>query len=404
MKEHEIIWPCQMCPQGTKKNGKVLTYSRKSNLVTHLAKVHRLPDPDARADKVQRAHKKNFFGCGFCIQIFGQINDQLNHIDNEHFKHHRHIRDWDPNNLLRGLLQQRDMGLFLQKSFQLTQPEFVTLTWDPQVSEILRVELEIGKEPVEYLAKRVIQHNQNYEVYLRCSDVNGVLGWDVPPRRIPDKLPAFQIQWQLIDMVRRCKERLEETPARKGSPSQNRDLPDWFYDDHLGTPLSPVTLDSLQPDESAQWASTQHIYSDSSISSATQSALHYDERDSKWDPTRTSRANWMGEFDIENTNVMSPSHVTTFPYFCDTTLTERQNRDESLSWAHLANREPAQDQGYNAISVGHPQSFRSEEQLSQYVLPSHYGSKDEVDIGFGPGPIRRTAKRNSIDQAAKQQH
>ena len=64
MKEHETLYPCNMCAA----SGKIRSYSRKLNLQRHL-ETHGLSNNSSStlADKWKKTHEKRFFGCGFCV-------------------------------------------------------------------------------------------------------------------------------------------------------------------------------------------------------------------------------------------------------------------------------------------------------------------------------------------------
>ena len=181
MKEHEVIYPCM--PQGpvhASDSGpqcslcgstlpdqehldahsvqqcitKGRTYSRKANLVKHLEEVHRIQDGSALAEAWRVAFKKKYFSCGFCIILFDNINDQLNHIDIHHFRQLEDICNWDMTKVIKGLLLQSEVDIAWQSiSANYAESGF---SWDISYNRDLQLRLELAEEAPDALAAAVL--------------------------------------------------------------------------------------------------------------------------------------------------------------------------------------------------------------------------------------------------------
>ena len=92
------------CSSGTRKPARK---SRRQLMVTHLAE-HGILEPAAGrlADKWQSNRNKRAFACGFCVRSFNSIKEQLNHIDNEHYRAGEDKSKWSMSTLIKGLLHQ----------------------------------------------------------------------------------------------------------------------------------------------------------------------------------------------------------------------------------------------------------------------------------------------------------
>ena len=180
MKEHEVIFPCM--PQGPVQASdigpqcslcssffpdqehldahsvqqcitKSRTYTRKANLVKHLEEVHRIQDGSALAEAWRIAFKKRYFSCGFCIILFDNINDQLNHIDIHHFRQLEDICNWDMTKVIKGLLLQSGVDIaWHENSANYAESGF---SWDISCNRDLQFRLELAEEPPDTLAAAV---------------------------------------------------------------------------------------------------------------------------------------------------------------------------------------------------------------------------------------------------------
>ena len=182
MKEHETKWPCM--PHGrelytahgpecalcgdmdpderhyifhniqscSNKSLAARSYTRKTQLVNHL-KTHRISDGSALAEEWRDTLDKRYFSCGFCIACFHSLADQLNHIDNLHYKNHQHIRAWESNKVILGLLLQpgvRESWLnSLAGHLQFNETCF---RWSIATVKNLQLRLQKSEETAENLA------------------------------------------------------------------------------------------------------------------------------------------------------------------------------------------------------------------------------------------------------------
>ena len=180
MKEHEVIFPCM--PQGPVQASdlgpqcnlcsslfpdqghldahsvqqcitKGRTYTRKANLVKHLEEVHRIQDGSELAEAWRIAFKKRYFSCGFCIILFDNINDQLNHIDIHHFRQLEDICNWDMTKVVKGLLLQSALDIAWRGiSANYAESGF---SWDISCNRDLQLRLELAEEAPDALAAAV---------------------------------------------------------------------------------------------------------------------------------------------------------------------------------------------------------------------------------------------------------
>ena len=159
-KEHEVLYRCGLCSATESDNDQVVTHQearvpskvytcrRRGLMVDHLSRDH------ARHDKAQgrsmaeswRVNSgKQAWSCGFCARWFSAFGDRLKHIDNEHFKRHHDIRDWDRSNVILGLLLQPGMkeaweNLVASKSLHNSS----ALIWENPALDELQLLLEMG--------------------------------------------------------------------------------------------------------------------------------------------------------------------------------------------------------------------------------------------------------------------
>ena len=171
MREHERAWPCHIC---AKKHSK---FSEKWSLVRHLTEVHHLSD-DAAYDQAgicQRIETKKAYACGFCIQIFTTLRDQLNHIDNEHWRCNQDISDWDFNKVIQGLLLQPDIQSSWLDRLGDTSSAVQDLKWNPPEAQDLILRLGLCEEPAEDLVVAAIARLM--PVHLSYSNAKDSIDW-----------------------------------------------------------------------------------------------------------------------------------------------------------------------------------------------------------------------------------
>lgn len=123
-------------------------------MVDHLA-LHRVFDTAASdlADKWQCTRKRRAFACGFCVKPFSTLTEQLNHIDNEHFKHGQDKLEWNINTVIKGLLHQPRVKKPWQKLLASDAPLLEDkFRWNSPAAEALQSKLEAGEEAGSSLA------------------------------------------------------------------------------------------------------------------------------------------------------------------------------------------------------------------------------------------------------------
>ena len=151
MRNHEKYWLCNIC---ARKN----PFMRMTNLAEHLSRDHKLSKEEAidLACKLKHTDIKKAYACGFCIRTFRTCSDQLNHIEQEHWRRSQNISEWDLNKVIKGLLLQpyiQSTWLCLVRDTASATPNF---TWDRSDAEGLIRRLELGEEPADDLAAAAI--------------------------------------------------------------------------------------------------------------------------------------------------------------------------------------------------------------------------------------------------------
>ena len=150
MKEHESLYPCNVCAA----SGKIRSYSRKINLLRHLETHGFSNDASSTlADTWKKTFEKKYFACGFCVFLCASLTEQLTHIDMEHFRKFRSISDWDTNKVIRGLLLQPDLSLIVQNLLGQPFGTSENLSWHPSIVHELQLRLQKSNETPENLAR-----------------------------------------------------------------------------------------------------------------------------------------------------------------------------------------------------------------------------------------------------------
>ena len=172
MKEHETLYPCNMCAAP----GKIRSYSRKINLMRHL-ETHGLSNNSSStlADKWKKTHEKRFFGCGFCVFLCNSLTEQLSHIDSEHFKNFSSISEWDTNKVIRGLLLQPDLSHIVQNLLGQTFGTSENLSWHPSIVHELQLRLQKSNESPENLARSTVLQIDWDLTARNCDELNPAL-------------------------------------------------------------------------------------------------------------------------------------------------------------------------------------------------------------------------------------
>ena len=147
MKEHEQVWLCNIC---ARKN----PFMRMTKLVRHLSRDHKL-SKDAAIDlayKLKHTDMKKAYACGFCIQSFRTHSDQLNHIEQEHWRRNQTLSEWDLNKVILGLLIQPNIESVWLRLVRDTSSANRNFTWNSSDPKVLIRRLEKGEEPADDLA------------------------------------------------------------------------------------------------------------------------------------------------------------------------------------------------------------------------------------------------------------
>ncbi|MCJ1454099.1 hypothetical protein MMC28_004449 [Mycoblastus sanguinarius] len=137
---------------------KARSYTRQANLTKHL-KVHGVSEGSHLAKKWRHTIPKRYFSCGFCVSLFSTINKQTNHID-DHYKKSEHIRDWDHNKVVRGLLLEPEVKNAMQNHLASDTRfglcwDLSCFSWELPVAKDLQHRLQLREETEEVLAKSV---------------------------------------------------------------------------------------------------------------------------------------------------------------------------------------------------------------------------------------------------------
>ncbi|KAK0507269.1 hypothetical protein JMJ35_010307 [Cladonia borealis] len=166
MKEHETCYPCLRCGHPSTL-GKDKKFTRKSNLVNHLQESHNVSDKQsalASAEQWKRTEPKKAYACGFCVKHSGTLQDQMNHIDNLHFKHSQDMTGWDHNNVILGLLAQPDVKVAWQKQQASNRPSINKYTWPYSVVADVQTMLEMCQDSPDALAAEVLKSTDQYRM------------------------------------------------------------------------------------------------------------------------------------------------------------------------------------------------------------------------------------------------
>ena len=163
MKEHETCYPCILCGNSSTL-GKDKKFTRKSNLVNHLQENHSISAKPALAlaDQWKRTEPKKAYACGFCVKYFGTLQEQMNHIDNLHYKHSQDMTEWDHNNVILGLLSQPDVKIAWQKQLASNRPLISGCTWPYPVVADLQTMLEMCQDSPDALAAEAWESTEQH--------------------------------------------------------------------------------------------------------------------------------------------------------------------------------------------------------------------------------------------------
>ncbi|KAM0798465.1 hypothetical protein BDR22DRAFT_891258 [Usnea florida] len=230
MKEHETRYPCM--PQGhemhtvqgpmcvlcgllnpgeqhydshkisscSNKGLNARSYTRKGHLINHL-KSHGIPDGSALAERWRNTETKKFFSCGFCIACFHTHTDQLNHIDNAHYKMHQHISEWNADRIIIGLLLQPGVQIAWRQILTLHDPcNEMGFHWNPIRAKSLQLRLEKSEEPSDILALAAFNESTHHWTQDSQVDSLPIAGFSHRGLNIPQHMPHHQASASLARM------------------------------------------------------------------------------------------------------------------------------------------------------------------------------------------------------------
>ena len=182
---HKIL-PC------SNKGLNARSYTRKGHLINHL-KSHGVPDGSALAERWRSTETKRFFSCGFCIACFHTHTDQLNHIDNAHYKTHRHISEWNADRSIIGLLLQPGVQKAWQQILTSHGPcNEMGFQWNPVRVKSLQLRLEKSEEPPDILALAAFNEGTYHWTQDTQVDSLPIAGFPHQDLNVPQRLPHHQ--------------------------------------------------------------------------------------------------------------------------------------------------------------------------------------------------------------------
>lgn len=160
MKEHDTAYPCKMCARKDPAFTRKVAFIRRVNLVHHLSDYHGLSNSAAcnLADELRCTDMKKAYACGFCIQMFGSLRDQLEHIEQDHWRFNQDISEWDLNKVIHGLLLQPNIQSCWRHLLGDNSGATRNLIWNTSEAGYLIRRLESSEEPANDLAAAVIFH------------------------------------------------------------------------------------------------------------------------------------------------------------------------------------------------------------------------------------------------------
>lgn len=126
-------------------------YKRRGDLVSHLRK-HGVPNGLGLAEQWKRTSGRKAWACGFCLNIFFQRMDRINHIFQEHWRNGVTMKSWSPSMVIQGLLLQPQLSnRWLESLSKGSIIDPSRIKWHRSVAEDLQRRLEVLEEPPESL-------------------------------------------------------------------------------------------------------------------------------------------------------------------------------------------------------------------------------------------------------------
>lgn len=128
-------------------------FKRRGDLVSHL-RSHGVTDGSGLglAEQWKRTSDRKAWACGFCVRIFFQRMDRINHIYNQHWSNGATISSWNPSLVIQGLLLQPLLSSrWLESLSNDTMFDSSKITWHSSVIKDLQRRLELAEEHPENL-------------------------------------------------------------------------------------------------------------------------------------------------------------------------------------------------------------------------------------------------------------
>ncbi len=263
-------------------------FKRRYRLISHLKDQHACIGSEKLAEKWWRPHIKQAWSCGFCVALFPSITERLQHIKLQHFDLGQTLHEWNPNNIIKGLLQQPMIKeAWLTRIDDKDEYTRQTLTWPlsdiPDLQRKLEMRVRTFQE-AQILALAVWDHvkidivsfsTANSEAY------NHTASNTPAPPSISNRTRPLQRRRNFVspselslDLPR---EGLPRTRSATGSPHPNSHpytmQEQWsgdFYGNSggLATPLSDVSFNphlhrpQSSTDEAAEVAPGENLFDD----------------------------------------------------------------------------------------------------------------------------------------------
>ena len=243
-------------------------FSRKKTLIKHLEKKHSVHDNSMLADQSEYSVDKKYFACGFCIFCCGSLNEQTNHIDAAHYRFSQHIRDWDQNKVIRGLLSQPVVNEcwrgVLAANPHLQESLF---RWNPTIVKQLKHRLEMSREPAVILCNAAIDAsncNRNWHGHLESVPVSGTNGLTDQEMATDQSSHNFQSQGALSPLSYNSEQSYVDHSSRMAASAlqSQRLAMDWAkpisMDRDENRPCSQIVTATNAPRGSAIYNHTDH--------------------------------------------------------------------------------------------------------------------------------------------------
>ena len=137
-------------------------FTRKCLLIHHLKTKHNVHDGSVLAGHSECSVDLKYFACGFCVFCCDSLITLANHVDAHHYKISQHIRHWDNDKVIRGLLSQPNVVECWQAILASNPPlQEPWLRRMPALVEQLKHRLEMSRKPAETLRNPAID-TSNY--------------------------------------------------------------------------------------------------------------------------------------------------------------------------------------------------------------------------------------------------